>query len=69
MPSRWQREYTCSRCAAYLSGLGHARVMAWSPIARAQGTLYRLCDRCLDALRDWINSATFTELWTVEPQS
>lgn len=66
MPSRWQTEYTCSRCAGDLSGADQGRVVSWSHLTRGQVTLFRLCSRCLDALRAWLYSATFDELWSVQ---
>lgn len=69
MPSRWQSEYTCSRCARYVSGASHARVTSWSHITREQVVLFMLCERCLGDMRDWLYSATFDELWSYTVRS
>lgn len=61
MPSRWQREYTCSLCASLVT-CDYARIVVFNRRLGRTADLYYLCDDCLGRVREFLLRSTWSSL-------
>lgn len=59
MPSRGHDDYVCSRCARFIRG-GTTLVTVFNPLLHHRTPIWRLCDACTDAMREWVNATTWS---------
>lgn len=61
MPSRWQREYTCSMCAALMTHKP-ARLRVYNRQLRSMSDLWLFCDDCVTRIRAFVIARTWATL-------